>query len=220
VTADAVARHIEAAFADVPRPPNDLLLHPQSFDDSDIAALYEIDDWRSLPDDLVVSEYAALSFLSADGFRHFIPAYMLWVLRHPGAADAVVDSTIWALSPESYADPAIRDYARSKLTGFDDAQRAPSSPSSRRSRPPTRPSPRMPSERWPTGTASELRHAPIRCPAERHGAGAPSGLQNRQAVVARRLVGSIPAPLRSWEKYATAAESLQKSSEIRRPVPT
>jgi hypothetical protein len=104
VTADAVARHIEAAFADVPRPPNDLLLHPQSFDDSDIAALYEIDDWRSLPDDLAVSEYAALSFLSPDGFRHFIPAYMLWVLRHPGAADAVVDSTIWALSPESYAD--------------------------------------------------------------------------------------------------------------------
>ena len=32
--------------------------------------------------------------------------------------------------------------------------------------------------------------------AERHGAGAPSGLQNRQAAVARSLVGSIPAPLR------------------------
>src|SRR4051795_8430541 len=32
--------------------------------------------------------------------------------------------------------------------------------------------------------------------AERHGAGAPAGLQNRSAVVARRWVGSIPAPLR------------------------
>src|SRR3954447_24738478 len=32
---------------------------------------------------------------------------------------------------------------------------------------------------------------------ERHGPGGPSGLQNRQAVVARRLEGSIPSPLRS-----------------------
>ena len=31
---------------------------------------------------------------------------------------------------------------------------------------------------------------------ERHGAGAPAGLQNRSAGVARRWVGSIPAPLR------------------------
>jgi hypothetical protein len=31
---------------------------------------------------------------------------------------------------------------------------------------------------------------------EWHGPGGPSGLQNRQAVVAPRLVGSTPAPLR------------------------
>ena len=36
----------------------------------------------------------------------------------------------------------------------------------------------------------------LRCAAERHGPGGPSGLQNRQAVVARRLEGSIPSPLR------------------------
>src|SRR3954451_10042179 len=32
---------------------------------------------------------------------------------------------------------------------------------------------------------------------ERQGPGGPSGLQNRQAVVAQRSVGSTPAPLRS-----------------------
>jgi len=31
---------------------------------------------------------------------------------------------------------------------------------------------------------------------ERQGSGGPSGLQNRQGVVARRLEGSIPSPLR------------------------
>jgi hypothetical protein len=36
----------------------------------------------------------------------------------------------------------------------------------------------------------------LACCAERHGPGGSSGLQNRQAVVARRLEGSIPSPLR------------------------
>ena len=99
----ALAR-IESAFRDAPRPSNDELLHERCMDDNDLVRLYDVAHWREMPDELVESEYAALSFLSPDGFRHFIPAYMLWVLRHPGAADAVVDSTIWALSPESYAD--------------------------------------------------------------------------------------------------------------------
>jgi hypothetical protein len=42
---------------------------------------------------------------------------------------------------------------------------------------------------------------------ERLGAGAPSGLQNRHAVVARRWVGSIPAPLRSC-RFGSKARSV------------
>jgi hypothetical protein len=45
-------------------------------DDNDIARLYPVAHWRELPDELVESEYAAPSFLSPEGFRHFIPAYM------------------------------------------------------------------------------------------------------------------------------------------------
>lgn len=48
----------------------------------DIVGLYPVEHWRELPDELVESEYAALSFLSPDGFRHFIPAYMGFALRH------------------------------------------------------------------------------------------------------------------------------------------
>ena len=41
--------------------------------------------------------------------------------------------------------------------------------------------------------------------AEWHGPGGPSGLQNRQAVVARRLEGSIPSPLRFKESLLSLA---------------
>ena len=51
---------------------------------------------------------------------------------------------------------------------------------------------------------------------ERLGAGAPSGLQNRHAVVARRWVGSIPAPLRSRRFGSTAGVSAFSFGSTRR----
>lgn len=112
---------VEAAFADVPRPPDDALLHPDCRDDMDLQRLYEIDHWRVMPDDVVVSEYAALAFLSPAGFRHFVPAYLVWVLRHPDAPDAVVDSTVWAFCPDLYGD--LAPFVRSKWSELDARQR-------------------------------------------------------------------------------------------------
>jgi hypothetical protein len=113
---------IEEAFADAPRPPNDALLHPACADDMDIVHLYDIAHWRDLGGDDVIGGYASLGFLSAAGFRHFLPAYLLWVLRHPDSPEAVVDSTVWSLCP-SVAPADLRDFVRSKYELLDDAQR-------------------------------------------------------------------------------------------------
>ena len=77
-----------------------------------------------MPDELVESEYAALSFLSPDGFRHFIAAYMGFTLRHLGTGAAAVDSTIWSLAPVFYEDPGIQDFVVSKLGTLTESQRA------------------------------------------------------------------------------------------------
>lgn len=118
---DEVIRQIEVAFADVPRPDDEGLLHAQSHDDMDLEDLYPYGHWREVLDDAVVSAYAALAFLSPEGFRHFVPAYLVWVLRHPDSGEAVVDSTIWAFLPEMYTDE-IGAYVRSKWTHLDPAQ--------------------------------------------------------------------------------------------------
>ena len=115
---------IEDAFADAPRPSNDDLLHERCADDNDIERLYPVAHWRELPDELVESEYAALSFLSPDGFRHFIPAYMSFTLRHLGSGAAAVDSTIWSLAPVFYDDPGIQEFVASKLAALTESQRA------------------------------------------------------------------------------------------------
>jgi hypothetical protein len=115
---------IEQAFADAPRPTNDDLLHERCMDDNDIVRLYPIAHWREMPDELVESEYAALSFLSPDGFRHFIPAYMGFTLRHLDSGAAAVDSTIWSMAPVFYEDAGIGEFVVSKLSSLTDDQRA------------------------------------------------------------------------------------------------
>jgi hypothetical protein len=110
---------LEATFAGVPRPTDEALLHPRCVDDNDLVGLYPYDDWRDVPDDVIEREYAALSFLSAEGYRCFIPAYLRYTLRHPRSSAAAVDSTIWSLIPEMYEGDLV-DFTRSKfdrLTG-------------------------------------------------------------------------------------------------------
>jgi hypothetical protein len=113
---------IEAALADAPRPSNDDLLHERCCDDNDIAHLYPVAHWREIPDDLVESEYAALSFLSAEGFRHFVAAYMGFTLRNLASGAAAVDSTIWSLAPVFYADAGVRDFVVSKFASLSKSQ--------------------------------------------------------------------------------------------------
>ena len=119
---EAAAARVEAAFADVPRPGNPELLHPDCADDMDIEHLYAVSSWRELGDREVIGGYAALAFLSPAGFRYFVPAYLLWVLRNPDSAEAVVDSTVWAFHAEMY-DASLRPFVRSKWELLDGPQR-------------------------------------------------------------------------------------------------
>lgn len=118
-----VIDQIRAAFAADERPDDAALLHPDCHDDMDLEGLYEVGHWSEVPDALVVSEYAALAFLSAEGFRHFIPAYLIWVLRHPNAGEAVVDSTIWAFLPDLHG-AGLAGFVRSKWAALNFEQRA------------------------------------------------------------------------------------------------
>jgi hypothetical protein len=98
------------------------LLHPHAHDDNDIQVLYGVPNWQELKDDSIESEYSALAYLSPAGFRHFLPAYLSWVLRHPNSSAAVVGSTIFALTPV-HKEP-LRTFMLSKFRLLDDLQRA------------------------------------------------------------------------------------------------
>ena len=111
---------IAQAFADAPRPPDDQLLHEDCRDDGDIRALYGVARWQDLPDASVEAEYAALFFLGPAGFRHFLPAYMSCVLRRRDSGAAVVQSTIFALTPA--LEGRQRAFAQSRYALLNRAQ--------------------------------------------------------------------------------------------------
>lgn len=117
-----VLEEIAQAFKDAPRPGDEALLHQDARDDNDIQALLGVPHWRELPDDSIEYEYSALAFLSPAGFRHFLPAYLSWVLRHPDSSATVVGSTIFTLTPAS--DDPMRAFMLSKFSLLGDAQRA------------------------------------------------------------------------------------------------
>ena len=122
-TIEEVVAAVEAAFADTPRPSDAELLHPDCADDMDLEVLYGVPHWRDLDWPDVVAGYSAMAFLSPEGFRHFVAAYLSWVARNPDSGEAVVDSTVWAFHAEMY-EPGLRDFVRSHWAPLDEPQRA------------------------------------------------------------------------------------------------
>lgn len=119
---EAAVAAIEQAFAGLTVPGDDALLHPQCMDDGDIAEFYGAPDWRELPDELLIRSYAAPAFFSAAAFRYYLPAFMLWSLRHAESPEYLAEATLRAFDPGAPTEP-LHDFQVSKFALFDANQR-------------------------------------------------------------------------------------------------
>jgi len=112
-------RHIEAiqlAFADVPR--GAVSLHEaQLMDDyaspKERAAARRLDtqsNWNRVSDSAIEQCTSALCHLDPEGWRHYVPAYMIWSLRNFRETESLVsDSMIYTFNlPED--DERLRDH--------------------------------------------------------------------------------------------------------------
>lgn len=118
---EAAVAAIEQAFAGLTPPGDDALLHPQCRDDGDIAEFYGAPDWRALPEPLLIRSYAAPAFFSAEAFRYYLPAFMVWSLRHAGSPEYLAEATLRALDPGSPSEQ-LHGFQISKFAHFDSAQ--------------------------------------------------------------------------------------------------
>ena len=114
---------IEAAFSGLNPPSDERLLHPQCMDDGDIVDFYGQLDRQRISDDTIIRNYAAPSFFSAEAFQYYMPAFMIWSLRHHDTIEYAPESTIRAFDPTS-SGPGLYDFQVSKYALFTHRQRA------------------------------------------------------------------------------------------------
>lgn len=68
----------------------------------------ERDNWAAIPDKILDQFTVVFSFTDLKGFRFYIPAYMIWTLRHHRESDSIIaDQTIYAIDPSHYLFEAI-----------------------------------------------------------------------------------------------------------------
>lgn len=118
-----IVAEIESAFSGVRVPGDEEILHPLCRDDGDIVDFYGVDDRRQLTDDIIIGNYAAPSFFSKEAFQYYMPAFMIWSLKHRDTVEYVVESTIRAFDPTS-SDAKMYAFQVSKFALFTEPQRA------------------------------------------------------------------------------------------------
>jgi hypothetical protein len=81
----ALVREIREAFAETPYPgDNNLSGSKQGDEPAECALEFRGVNWKTVHPRLLASNYTSLSFLTAEGFRYFLPAYMIAELTDTG----------------------------------------------------------------------------------------------------------------------------------------
>jgi hypothetical protein len=126
--AKAIIEAIRSAFAGVPR--GCITLHEAEVLDSygsdaerqKARRLDTEESWDRVPDRDIEGRTTALSHLDPEGWRYYLPAYMIWSLRHFRVSGSVVsDLTIYAFDLSS-CDSGLREYKMNRFRLLNHAQ--------------------------------------------------------------------------------------------------
>jgi hypothetical protein len=127
-TADNVIETIQLAFAGVPH--GEVRLHEAQVIDNygsakERAEARRLDtqsSWNRVSDSEIEECTSALCHLDPEGWKFYVPAYMIWSLRNYRVSDSLVsDHTIYTFNlPED--DARLRDYHLARFRLLDDVQ--------------------------------------------------------------------------------------------------
>jgi hypothetical protein len=67
----------------------------------ELAANDERDDWQKIDDQTLEAFTVVFCFTDWNGFRFYLPAYMIWTIKHPDSGSIIGDNTVWTLDPDA-----------------------------------------------------------------------------------------------------------------------
>lgn len=119
---EALLRQIETAFADTPHPGDDHIGYDSDdWESAELTRAFKGRHWRDLsPAEL---QYHSSSFLSSEGFRYYLPAYLLAALEDHGN---LMPHTVYGLTPPEASSPEeqrLRAWQLERFEGLSPAQK-------------------------------------------------------------------------------------------------
>ena len=115
-----VADLIRTAFTGVPRPPAGNIAPHACEDCAALSAALAPYTAEALPDAVIEAEINALCHLSPEAFVYYLPAYLLYGLRHFVYHHLPTEMALYTLLPraEDEANEEMADLMRSRLKSF------------------------------------------------------------------------------------------------------
>ena len=93
-----LGRHIEESFADTPYPGDDRICKTD-VDGSDMVRAFRGKDWRDLQLNIITNYHVDMALMTPEGFRFYLPAFMLAVLFYYGHVSTLPMGLMHSLTP-------------------------------------------------------------------------------------------------------------------------
>ncbi|MBI39755.1 MAG: hypothetical protein CMF59_09155 [Leptospiraceae bacterium] len=127
---DEVIQSIQAAFHGVPQPAKITLHVAEAHDNYDYGhdADHRKKDyrgpWQEIPDEHIENCQCALSYLDPEGFRFYLPAFMVWYLKnYKNSRKVKLDNALYALDTYS-GEPRLEGHKKEQFSLFSPEQLA------------------------------------------------------------------------------------------------
>ena len=111
----SLVEEINEAFAGLEPPGDDKILHPDCMDDVDILEFYGGVRREDMTDENIIYSYAAPTAFSAEAFRYYLPAYLIWTLNNQDTVEIAAESILLALDPGTERE-LLHDFRKSKFS--------------------------------------------------------------------------------------------------------
>jgi hypothetical protein len=119
---ESIVDQITRAFSDVPQPDPALLFNHHCCECSDVSTALGGRPWPEIGlADLLRAREMAL--LSAEAWRYYLPAMLIWAVRDPVAMDVMVDNLVYQLEPPREGQ-GVPEWFAERAVGFSRDQRA------------------------------------------------------------------------------------------------
>lgn len=119
-----VATEIEGAFESQPYPGDDSLLSvPTNLEASEVLDTFRGKHWKNVSMSELFAHRLSLPLLSEEGYRFYLPAYLIAALLHPEEVDTLRENVFFSLAPPESEGPRASLFLE-RMNRFDARQKA------------------------------------------------------------------------------------------------